>query len=196
MFIQVIQAQVSDPAFLNDQLQRWRTDVKPGAKGYLGSTGGVTSDGRSIVLVRFESEEAARANSERAEQGNWWAETSKAFAGDVTFQDCREVDEILGGGSNDAGFVQVLQGRAKDQDEMRRLGAQFESRLRESRPDILGLTVAWHGDGGFTEAVYFTSEKAAHEGEATMQTDELAQRFMDLVESEPTFFDLTEPDLD
>ena len=50
------------------QIKSWRRDVKPGAKGYLGSTSGITPDGRSITLARFESEAAARANSERPEQ--------------------------------------------------------------------------------------------------------------------------------
>ena len=99
---------------LRRQLELWRREIKPGASGYLGSTGGVTSDGRSITLVRFESEQAARANGERAEQGAWWTETAKAFDGGVTFHDCREVDTILGGGSNDARFVQVMDGRARD----------------------------------------------------------------------------------
>jgi hypothetical protein len=120
----------------------------------------------------------------------------KAFDGDVTFHNCRDVDTAFGGGSNDAGFVQVIQGRATDQTEMRRRAPQLEAQLHERRPDILGITVAWHGDGTFTEAVYFTSEQAAHEGEATTEDDELRREFMSLLAGEPTFYDLTAPDLD
>jgi hypothetical protein len=196
MFIQVIHGKVSDRDHLRGQLQRWRTEIKPGAAGYLGSTGGVTADGRGIVLVRFASEEAARANSDRSEQGEWWAEAMKAFDGDVTFHNCRDVDTAFGGGSNDAGFVQVIQGRATDQTEMRRRAPQLEAQLHERRPDILGITVAWHGDGTFTQAVYFTSEQAAHEGETTTEHEELRQEFMSLLAGEPTFYDLTGPDLD
>jgi hypothetical protein len=195
MFIQVIHGKVNDRDHLREQLERWRSEIKPGATGYLGSTGGVTADGRGIVLVRFDSEEAARANSDRPEQGEWWAGAMKAFD-DVTFHNCREVDTAFGGGSNDAGFVQVIQGRAADQAEMRRRTPQIEARLHELRPDILGITVAWHGDGAFTEAVYFTSEQAAHEGEVTTEHDELRQEFMSLLAGEPTFYDLTAPDLD
>src|SRR2546423_841431 len=107
MFIQVIEGKVGDPELLRRQTEAWRREIKPGAKGYLGSTGGITPDGRGITLARFESEAAARANSERSEQGSWWNETAKAFDGEVTFRDCRDVDELLGGGSNDAGFVQI-----------------------------------------------------------------------------------------
>src|SRR5437899_4189096 len=126
MFIQVIQGKVTSPDHLRRQLERWRRELKPGASGYLGSTGGVTPDGRAIKLVGFESEEGARANSERPEQDAWWNEAVKAFDGDVAFYDCREVDSVLGGGSNDAGFVQMIQGRAKDQDEMRSRRQELE----------------------------------------------------------------------
>ncbi|MGE5763508.1 MAG: hypothetical protein ACM3ZF_06425, partial [Mycobacterium leprae] len=59
--------------------ERWVEELAPGAAGWLGSTAGVTDDGRFIGLARFESEQAARRNSDRPEQGRWWAETSKLF---------------------------------------------------------------------------------------------------------------------
>src|SRR4051794_38537138 len=71
MFIQIIQGKVSDADHLRRQLERWRKEIKPGAKGYLGHTGGVTADGRTIAMVRFESEADAKANSDRPEQGAW-----------------------------------------------------------------------------------------------------------------------------
>ena len=195
MFVQVIQGTVTDADLLRRQLDRWRAELKPGATGYLGSTGGVTRDGQAITLARFESEEAARANSERPEQGAWWNETEKALA-DVTFRDCREVDTLLGGGSNDAGFVQFIQGRAKDQEELRRRTREMEDELRARRPDLLGALVAWHGDGGFTQAVYFTSEEEARKQEKVTEGDEARAEFMALIDGTPTFLDLPEPDLD
>src|SRR5258705_9482035 len=158
MFAQVISGKVADADHFKRQIDAWRRDVKPGAKGYLGSTGGVTPDGRSIAIVRFDSQASAEANSNRAEQGAWWAETEKAFSGPVSFENCTEVDEPLGGGSNDAGFVQIIQGRVKDQESFRKMATEHEAELRKARPDILGMLVAWHGDGGFTQAVYFKSE--------------------------------------
>jgi hypothetical protein len=196
MFIQVIQGKVKDADHLRGELQRWRTELKPGARGYLGSTGGVAPDGRGITLVRFDSEEAARANSDRPEQGAWWNEAVKAFDGEVTFHECRDVDSALGGGSNDAGFVQVVQGRAKDQEAMRRRLPELEQQLHERRPDILGIVLGWHVDGGFTQAVYFTSAESARQGEASTENDELRQEFMSLLDGQPTFFDIATPDLD
>jgi hypothetical protein len=186
MFIQVIQGTVKDADLLRRQEERWQAEVKPGVKGYLGSTGGITPEGRMFRIARFESEEDARANSERAEQSAWWNETEKAFGDDVSFADCRDVDTMFGGGSNDAGFVQIVQGTAKDKAEM-----------RGSRPEILGILVAWHGDtNDFTQAVYFKSEAEARKQEQATGNDELRQRFMDLFAGPPSFYDLTAPDLD
>lgn len=128
MFIQVIQGKVKDVALLKRQMEAWRRDIKPGAKGFLGSTTGTTPDGRGITLARFESAAAAKANSERPEQGRWWAETASAYDGEPTFHDCSEVDTVFGGGSNEAGFVQVIQARAKDQQAMRSRNAEIGDR--------------------------------------------------------------------
>ena len=195
MFVQVIQGTVTDPDLLRRQLDRWRSELKPGAKGYLGATSGITPDGRTIALVRFDSEQAAQANSERPEQGAWWNETEKAF-GQVSFQNCREVDLMMGGGSTDAGFVQVLQGRVKDQDEFRRRGREMEAQLQERRPDILGMLTAWHGDGAFTTAAYFRSEADARQQEQASENDPTRAEFMAMLDGPPTFFDLPQPDLD
>ena len=196
MFIQVIQGKVKDAELVRGQMRRWRQELKPGATGYLGSTGGVTPDGRGIFLARFESEDAARANSSRPEQGDWWATIEPGFDGPPAFFDCREVDTVFGGGSNAAGFVQVIQGRAKDQAALRARLTDMEGQVRQHRPDVLGMTVAWHGDGGFTQAVYFSSEEDARQGEKATEGEELRQDYMSLFEGPPTFYDLTEPDLD
>lgn len=195
MFMQVIQGDVTDPEQMRQRLRQWRSELKPGAKGYIGSTVGVTPDGRSVALIRFESEEAARANSERPEQGDWWEGMKKAYSGEVTFHDCRVVDSIGGHDCDHAGFVQVIQARAKDQDAMRARVAELEPELRRRRPEILGMNFGWHGDGSFTEAVYFKSEAAAREGEASPE-QQGAKEFLGLVDGQPTFFDLRNPELD
>lgn len=195
MFIQVIQGTVADRQGLRRQLDRWAAELKPGATGWLGTTAGVTDDGQFIASARFESVEAARANSGRAEQGAWWAETEKCFAGPVTFQDCTDVDLLFGGGSDEAGFVQVLQGGPADRGQLRQLDEQFEATARQHRPDIMGWVRAWHADGRFTELVYFTSEADAREGEAGEPSDErkrLIEEWRGAV-GDIRFFDLREP---
>src|SRR5665213_3414976 len=197
MFVQIIQGTVTDADALQRSVARWRKEIKPGAHGYLGSTGGVTPDGRGITMVRFESEANAQANSDRTEQGAWWNEASKAFGDDVTFHNCTEVESLLGGGNDAAGFVQVLQGHTNDQAAMRRTGVAVQDELHALRPDILGVVIAFHGDGGFTQAIYFSSQEAARTGEKAMQDNpELSDRLRATIEGDLTFFDLNEPDFD
>ena len=197
MFIQIISGKVSDADLLRRQDERWKAELKPGAKGYLGYTGGLTPDGRYIGIARFESAEAAQANSSRPEQDAWYNETVKGFDGEPTFLDTTTVDLPFGGGSNDAGFVQVIQGRAKDPERLRSMSTEMEAQLREQRPDILGMLVAWHGDGrDFTQAVYFRSEAETRTHEQEMESSDMAKDYMDMFEGQPTYFDLPEPFLD
>jgi hypothetical protein len=190
VFIQVIQGKAKDRDGLRRQLDRWQEELSAGAKGYLGSTGGVAEDGTAIFLARFENEQAARANSDRPEQGAWWKETAKHFEGDVTFRDCREVDTILRGGSDDAGFVQVMQGRVRDKARLFELEKEFLPQLAERRPDVIGSVRAWDGNH-FTDAIYFTSEAEARKGEAAMAQDTSG----DMAEFESLTEDLTYIDL-
>jgi len=102
MFIQVIKGTVVDVDRWNALEQRWQEELRPGATGFLGSTEGVTDGGTFVVAVRFESAEAARANSARPEQDAWWSDMSEVVR-DVEVHDCSTVITLLGGGSDDAG---------------------------------------------------------------------------------------------
>src|SRR5919199_2117556 len=198
MFIQVIQGRVSNPDQVRAELDRWKAELAPAAEGWLGSTGGVTDDGRFIVLARFESEELARRNSDRPEQGAWWAEMSKHLT-DVAFHDSARVHLHKGGGSDGAGFVQVIQGHTEEMDRLAALGRAQEDRLAEQAPHILGMTVAEHADtpGDFTQAVYFTSEQDARrfEREHPAESDPDLREVFSLM-TDLRYFDLRDPWLD
>jgi hypothetical protein len=196
MFVQVIQGQTSDAAQVRAALDRWAQELAPGASGWLGSTAGVTDDGRFIALARFQSEEAARRNSDRPEQDKWWGETSTLLTGEATFLDSSDVMVDVIGDPNDAGFVQVIQGRSSDPKRARELMGQDSSEWAAFRPDIIGSVGADHDDGAYTVALYFTSEEAAREGERKEPPAELqtVMAEMDALSvGEPTFFDLKQP---
>lgn len=197
MFAQIVQGRVTDAAGMRKQWERWVEDVKPGAEGFLGSTGGITAGGEFITIARFESEEAARANSDRPEQGAWWEETAQ-YLEDPMFHDCRLVDVFGEGGSDDAGFVQVIQGKVTDVERSRALDARMEPAMRDRRPDVIGGVNAWHPDNGrFTTFIYFTSEAEARAKEKEMENDDSFGEYMremqELSDGEPKFLDLTEP---
>ena len=196
MFTQVIQGKVSDGADVRAAMKRWQQDVSPDAKGWLGSTAGVTDDGRFIAIARFESAEAARANSDRPEQDSWWTETSKLFTGEVMFKDSEDVDEDIVGDPDQAGFVQVMQGRGSDPDRAREIMAQDSDKWAKHRPDVIGSVAVQHDGGAYTMTIYFTSEADAREGEKKEPPPELAAQMKELdalSTGEPEFFDLKQP---
>jgi hypothetical protein len=164
MFVQVWEGRVSDRDGLHRQTDRWERELRPGATGFLGSTVGVTDDGYGIAFARFESASAAKANSDRPEQGQWWAETEKCFGGEVSFTDSEDVETFFGGGSNDAGFVQIMRGRA-NRDQLHEMDKSFVEHAPSFRPDLMGVLRVWTGPDAYTEAAYFTSEAEAREGE-------------------------------
>jgi hypothetical protein len=196
VFVQVIQGQVTDAGRLRTALDRWAQELAPGSIGWLGSTAGVTEDGRFIMLARFESEEAAQRNSGRPEQDRWWAETSQLLTGAASFKDSSDVTLDVTGDPDAAGFVQVMQGRGSDPDRARELMGQNSPAWAAYRPEIIATVAVGHEGGAYTMAVYFTSEAEAREGERKQPPPEL-QAQMDEMASltigETEFFDLKEP---
>jgi hypothetical protein len=196
MFAQVIQGRTSQPEALAERFDRWQAELSPGATGWLGSTGGVTDDGRFIAVARFESEEAAMVNSSRTEQDAWWAATARLLDGEASFRNSTDVQVDLQGDPDEAGFVQVIQGRTSDPKRAGELMSQDPEVWAEFRPDVIGSLVVGHDEGAYTMVMYFTSEAAAREGERKQPPPELRTLLeeMDrLMVGEPEFFDLERP---
>ena len=194
MFAQVIQAKTSSPEDFARMQDRWDEELKPGAKGFLGMTGGVSPDGTVVIAVRFESEADAQANSDRPEQGEFFAETSKNFDGEPTFVNSSDV-QVIGNPSDDAGFVQVMRSEIYDRKKLEEVEAQMMPEMFKSRPDILGALRVWDGSTAI-DFLYFTSEAEAREGEKKMESDPTAQKMMaefGNLGGEPTFIDLPNP---
>ncbi len=174
MFIQIIQGMCNDEAMLRRQMDTWRERMAPQTEGWLGGTYGLTETGEFIGVVRFESREAAARSSSRPEQDAWWRETSQCFDAEVTFHDCDNAIMFLDGGADDAGFVQVIQGRLADPDHFRRFMSQPMDSLHMMRPELIGGTIAIEPDGSFTETVAFRTEADAREGERKEMPPEAA----------------------
>lgn len=196
MFVQVVQGKVSDPAAVKEALDRWVAELSADAPGWLGTTAGVTDDGQFVALARFQDEDAARRNSERPEQDKWWGETATLFTGQPVFKDSTDVTVDLRGDPDDAGFVQVMQGRTTDPERARELMNDDSTDWSAFRPDILGSVSIGHADGEWSMANYFTSEADARAGEQKEPPPELQaqmEEMMKLSAGEPTFLDLREP---
>ena len=196
MFVQVIQGQVADPTQVKAALDRWVQELASGAEGWLGTTAGVTEDGRFVAAARFSSEEAARRNSDRPEQDRWWSETAKLFSGEPTFRDSSDVVADTTGDPDTAGFVQVMQGRSSDPERARQLMADDSTDWSSFRPDMIGSMAVGHDGGAWTMVMWFTSEADAREGERKEPPPELKAQMQEmdsLSVGMPDFYDLKQP---
>jgi hypothetical protein len=192
MFIQTIRGRTSNAEQVLEHGERWAAELGPDADGWLGTTSGVTDDDTFIAVVRFESREAAEANSRSDRQSAWWAEMEKLLDGGVSFHDSDDVLTVLQGGSDDAGFVQVMEGTVKDDGALRDLMRREEA-LHEMRPEIIGATIALDGTGGFVETVAFSDEASARSGEQSGQAPDDVRAQMEAAIAEVTFYDLLRP---
>jgi hypothetical protein len=196
MFVQVVKGKVSDRAAAKAHIDRWVDELSPGATGWLGSTSGIAADGTMVAIVRFEDAAAAQRNSDRPEQGAWWAEMAKLIEGDATFQDSERVMVDVRGNPEDAGFVQLMQGGSTDPERAWKLMEEDDTDWSAFRPDIIGSINIGHPGGQWTMVNYFTSEAEAREGEKKELTPEMQQmmdEMMSLADGPPTFIDITEP---
>ena len=197
MFVQVIQGQVTDADQAHAAMDRWMEELAPEASGWLGTTAGVTEDGRFIALARFDSAAAARRNSDSPAQDKWWHEfQSTLTGGNATFHDTEDVVLDTQGDPDAAGFVQVMQGTGSNPDRAREVMGQHRDEWAAFRPEILGSEVAMYDDGDYTMAMYFTTEAEARAGERKEVPPEL-QADMDemnsLAAGPPMFYDIEHP---
>lgn len=173
MFIQIMQGRCTRQDELRALAEGWAEELGPRSEGWLGSTFGFTDDDMFVGVVRFTDRAAAMRNSERPEQAAWATRMTALMDGPVEFHDCDDVSLMMDGGSDTAGFVQVIRGRVADPSRLKAMLTDESSTrmLHEARPEILGATLAFEEDGTFTETIAFTSEAAAREGEQRAMPD-------------------------
>lgn len=196
MFVQMFTGKITNRDAVRAVLEGWPSGAGRDAKGWLGSTAGITDDDQLVALARFESEGAARANSGRPEQGAWWESLAVNFADGASFFESSDVDDDVVGDPGTAGFVQVMRGRVSDPTRARALANDGTGIWARYRPDILASLMLSHDDGEYVMAIYFTSEADAREGEKKQPPEELAaliEEMNALDVGEVTYYDLRDP---
>jgi hypothetical protein len=109
----------------------------------------------------------------------------------VEFHDCDDVMLFMDGGSDDAGFVQVIRGRTDDPSRIKAMLADTTT-LHEMRPDIIGGSVAIEADGTFTETIAFRDEASARAGEQTEPPPQVRAELESMMAG-AKFYDLHHP---
>ena len=102
----------------------------------------------------------------------------------------------LHGDPNQAGFVQIMQGRGTDPERAKELFAEDSDKWAAFRPDLIGSVAVGHDGGAYTMVMYFTSEADAREGERKEIPPELQANMEEMNKistGEPEFFDLRQP---
>lgn len=147
--------------------------------GWLGGTYGFTDDDHFVGVVRFDSRSACDEARTMPGADMWWAGAESLMDGACEIHQSDDVSMMLDGGSDDAGFVQIMRGRVADESKFRHLmtDAEMTSMLHQARPEIIGATLAIEGDGTFTETIAFTDEAAAREGEQMEMPAEIGADF-------------------
>jgi hypothetical protein len=191
VFIQVIQGKCSRQDELRALAESWESEGSTGAVGWLGGTYGVTDDGDFLGVVRFTSRDDAMANSARPETNAFAERMGALMDGPVEFHDCGDVTSLLDGGSDDAGFVQVIRGHLDDPAPVKAMASDTGD-LRAMRPEIIGGTLAIADDGTFFQTVYFTDEDSARKGEQLEPPEEIRAGLESMM-SGATFYDLHKP---
>jgi hypothetical protein len=192
VFIQVIQGKSSRADELRALAESWRDQEGATAVGYLGGTYGVTDDGNFLGIIRFTSREDAMANSQRPETGAFAEKMAALMDGPVEFHDCGDAMEWLDGGSDDAGFVQVIRGHTDNAAPIKEMATRDTADLKEMRPEIIGGTLAIADDGTFFQTVYFTDEESARKGEQVEPPEELRADLESMMAG-ASFYDLRRP---
>ncbi|WP_109507664.1 hypothetical protein [Nocardioides speluncae] len=177
MFIQMVQGTCTREDEMHSLVDSWCATMSE-RPGWLGGTYGFTDDSRFVGVVRYDSETSCRENCSREDAGAWWAQAEMLFDGAPEIHQSEDVSMMLDGGSDDAGFVQVMRGRVLDADRFRHFNTDTEmtNMLHQARPEIIGSTLLFEPDGTFTETISFTDEATARVGEkqempAEMMTD-------------------------
>jgi hypothetical protein len=186
-----MQGKCSRPDELRALADTWRDEDGAGAVGWLGGTYGVTDDDQFIGVIRFASRDEAMANSARPETNAFAEKMAAVMEGPVEFHDCDDVTTWLEGGSDDAGFVQVIRGHTDDPERVEAM-LQNTDDLREMRPEIIGGTLAIEADGTFFETIAFTDEESARKGEQLEPPAEVRAELESMMAG-ATFYDLHRP---
>lgn len=195
MFVQIIDGTVRDPGALRARWEAWRSECAPGAVGWQRGVGGVTPDGRGVLVAWFSSAEEARRNAKRPEQDAWWRGTASVFEGEPRFSETEDLATTHGALTSEARFVQLMRAGVADRAAFERLEGEAGDLFVQWRPDLLSAQRAWLPTGQVVAIDFFTSEEEARTGEQSPPPAGLGELFGQWQGqlSDTEWFDLPDP---
>jgi hypothetical protein len=146
VFIRILRGQAFDGAATLAEVNRWRQELGAGVLGWRRLTAGIGDGGELVLVLRYDTEAAARRDRDRPELAAWQAAADRHLAGPGGWYDCPVVHTMKDGDAGEAGFVRVVQGRLADPVRLAAMRAEVERTLRDRAPHVLGVTVAEHAE--------------------------------------------------
>jgi hypothetical protein len=161
-------------------------------EGWLGGTYGFTDDGRFVGVTRYASAaDCERLFADELSQQSW--ATAQRICEDLVMHESGDVTMMLEGGSDSAGFVQVMRGHIGDPERFRHLASdEMTSMLHQARPEVIGGTLAVEPDGAFIETIFFTDEDSARHGESQDMPEQVRAELEDAF-ADVEYLDLHKP---
>jgi hypothetical protein len=193
VFIQMVEGNSSRQDEMRGLVDDWCGSMAD-RPGWLGGTYGCTDDGRFVGVVRFDSSTACKESSAGEAAATWWAGAEALFDGRCRIHESDDVTMMFDGGSDSAGFVQVMRGRVGDPDKLRHITSDtaMTSMLHQARPEIIGATLAVEPDGTFVETIAFTDEDSARKGEQLDMPQDVRDELMAAM-NDVEYLDLHQP---
>lgn len=194
MWIRIARGKTAEPAKLKALVETFTTDPEGLPAGSLGVTFGFAKDGTAVVSSRFESKAAGEAWFS-SDQFKARLEKITALGTEITDEFRSDDVVVFGkGGSDDAGFVQVMTGNTSDRAKYEQISNTLDEFLTKERPDVIGGITAFGDNGRYFDVVYFTNEADARVGEKK-ELSAGAQEILGQLESitsDVEFIDLTD----
>lgn len=177
MSVQIIDGKVTNPTALRARWDTWVSECAPGAVGLERGVGGVTPDGRGVLMAWFASPREAERNAGRPEQDAWWRGTEKVFDGPARFTESGDVTTTHGAPTPEARFVQLMRAKVTSRAELERIEEEAGDLFAQWRPDLLGAQRAWLPGGEVVAIDFFTSLEEARVGEQSAPPPGLGELF-------------------
>lgn len=191
MYIQMAQGKCDRQDEMRQLIDDWSTEMA-GREGWLGGTYGFTDDGRFVGVVRYESAAACERLFADEVSKKGWA-TAQGLCQNLEMHESGDVTMVLEGGSDSAGFVQVMRGHIGDPERFRHLASdEMMTMLHQARPEVIGGTLAVEPDGSFIETISFTDEGSARKGESANMPEEV-RADLEAAYADVEFIDLHTP---
>ena len=165
MFARLVSVPATEDTGLCDAFESWRQSLpgQPGQTDRTVTTAAVVDAETIVGLVATTSSDPVVIDYLKQP---WWTADGLVLPGEPAVCDSTDVVLVeLSGSLDEATFVVIMQGRYRDPDQAKSLLIGNDEEWAAFAPHLLGSITAYHGDGDYFLAMYYTSESEVYAAE-------------------------------